>query len=456
MRKRFLFIALVATFEAVAQDPFGISDLKAPSSPAFTILGVQPNEVTRPKSYNDLEVAIMNNFLSDGKFVLPNNYALEFSPYWIFKHQNLTFDQYVNPDRGQFFLRSLAFSIATNDRKDIIDSTKTVKQLSFGGRFQIRLGSEANSLDRQAEIQSFLNTNLKRLIIQQHITNLLGVIINLCNTAPHIANFVASTNQVEFVQNILISEIQNQASAFISNPANGISQETSELVIDDLKELIRNVDNSVIAADLHTTLFNIFGNAATIMNTPEFKEYVKKDISDKLKEFNTELYGSFLEIASAGTLEFPDRENTNFSKTGKVSLWLTYTYRTRQIKQNQGEFIGMVRETYDLIQPLKTSNLDVGARLLYQYKKRFSVSAEMLGRYKTTFDTCTDANGKQFDCSDSKTDWRFFFSVEYRLKDNLSLNYGIGRDFDNNYVSSGNLLSLLGLNFGFGGAKVAN
>ena len=53
----FVLITNLAALSQTAPDVLEISELKTPTSPAFTLLGVSPNEISRPKSMNDLELA---------------------------------------------------------------------------------------------------------------------------------------------------------------------------------------------------------------------------------------------------------------------------------------------------------------------------------------------------------------------------------------------------------------
>jgi hypothetical protein len=55
--------------------------LTTPSSPASTILGMQPSAILQPKSYRALEAAVFSNFNdTDGNGIIPNNFGLEFMP----------------------------------------------------------------------------------------------------------------------------------------------------------------------------------------------------------------------------------------------------------------------------------------------------------------------------------------------------------------------------------------
>lgn len=80
-----VFFFLISPF-VFSQREVEISELKTPTSPAFALLGVSPNEISRPKSLNDLEVSFfMNAFYNNGGFQFPRNFALETNPSQLFR-----------------------------------------------------------------------------------------------------------------------------------------------------------------------------------------------------------------------------------------------------------------------------------------------------------------------------------------------------------------------------------
>src|SRR5688572_8031107 len=85
MSKIFVFIAVVSVI-LVARPCFGQSDiskqfesLQVNSSPAYTVLGVEPENIQRPNSPQEF-VAIAQSATANGK-VVPN-FAIETTPYF--------------------------------------------------------------------------------------------------------------------------------------------------------------------------------------------------------------------------------------------------------------------------------------------------------------------------------------------------------------------------------------
>ncbi len=58
-----------------------VENLRAPSVPAFTILGIAPTEVARPTSGRALGLWLLNSGIANGS--LPANLALELAPFWL-------------------------------------------------------------------------------------------------------------------------------------------------------------------------------------------------------------------------------------------------------------------------------------------------------------------------------------------------------------------------------------
>ena len=48
---------------------------------------MQPSAALHPKSYNELEVSLYSNlYENENASLIPNEFALEFTPYWVTDH----------------------------------------------------------------------------------------------------------------------------------------------------------------------------------------------------------------------------------------------------------------------------------------------------------------------------------------------------------------------------------
>lgn len=124
---------LCAPFPARTQDkapPSGIEleKLRTPTSPAFTVLGVNPSVVARPQTPRALATELVSS--SHRGSVIPNNYALEFAPYWLTPKPRLSFDDYLRPTLAQSLAQSFTISLATARP----DTTDSLTQVAFGVR----------------------------------------------------------------------------------------------------------------------------------------------------------------------------------------------------------------------------------------------------------------------------------------------------------------------------------
>lgn len=106
-----LTLVLGIATTAAGQEQATIDDLTAPSSPAFILLDASPAAVERPDNAKAFAVNLLNRVSTEKG--LPQNYALEVSPYWLASHPGLTFHKYQNPSPGQSILQSFLLSVAT-------------------------------------------------------------------------------------------------------------------------------------------------------------------------------------------------------------------------------------------------------------------------------------------------------------------------------------------------------
>ncbi len=114
------------------QEPVTIDELRSPTSPAFTILGVAPTNIVRPNTPRELAAEVLSA-KDRGEGNLPSDLALEFSPYWLLDHSKLTFGEYYSTKSiAKTIVRSLSVSVAT---ADIPDENVEGTTLGLGIRF---------------------------------------------------------------------------------------------------------------------------------------------------------------------------------------------------------------------------------------------------------------------------------------------------------------------------------
>jgi hypothetical protein len=104
-----------------------IASLRTPTSPAFTLLGIEPSAIERPATPADLAV----NFASRVQDfqALPKDFAIELSPYWLVPRARLTWRSDVKRSLGVSLARTLSVSMATAQ-----DPDDNSAQLGLGAR----------------------------------------------------------------------------------------------------------------------------------------------------------------------------------------------------------------------------------------------------------------------------------------------------------------------------------
>jgi hypothetical protein len=101
----FLALLLAGTAQSLsAQTEIAPPDLSVPESPAFTLLGVTPQNVTRPATPKAFQTALLNSVDSDGK--LQSGVSIDTSPYLLYAGNMLTIDQYRRDAAAQILART--------------------------------------------------------------------------------------------------------------------------------------------------------------------------------------------------------------------------------------------------------------------------------------------------------------------------------------------------------------
>jgi len=134
MKKVFLcLIAVLQVTVALTQEAGSLpsfNSIRTPNSPAFSVLGVQPTSVERPNTPADLAVAIDN--ATEGFRKFPQNFSLEFSPYWMSKEpMALSWRDDINRSIEKSLVRTFSASLATISKEV---NKKEVRGLSYGFR----------------------------------------------------------------------------------------------------------------------------------------------------------------------------------------------------------------------------------------------------------------------------------------------------------------------------------
>lgn len=115
-----LFIIIVCTAQIFAQKSLNITDLELPNAPAFTILDYSPTNISTPATTQAFTLSLINA-VSNANGV-PTNYALEFTPYWIFKNKSRNFNDYLSGEEKNSYCKpykNMSFSLSSVKKQTI-------------------------------------------------------------------------------------------------------------------------------------------------------------------------------------------------------------------------------------------------------------------------------------------------------------------------------------------------
>lgn len=434
-----LFILLVCWgFQTIASGQAEeLEKIKAPSSPAAAVIGIQPTTILSPKSYEALEASILSNFVNgQEQLLMPNDFGLEFSPYWATDHP-MTIQQYLYPGFGECLWRNLSFSVASTQNYVLKDTVKS-KALGFGIRTTIYITDKAV----KKVIDSALDSLVNSLALKSQIHNYI-LRINKSSIKP--------ANTIQFVDKLIYLLLtEKYILAYFNNDRKLMEQELWKLAKQLKKEL---PDYSP-------------GNEKKFLDSTDILVLRYCAVAKKLQileSYVTNRPGFKLDIAGAFSLDFPTND-MSFSVTPQQSIWLTPAYRFRG-NASFIEILGVLRynwynvdfyQQYFQNKETYENNFNYGISLNLLFKK-ISLHFEAVGQYSNTIiEKSTDPSGIVTTRSKTKSDFQYVGTFSYQINKKLILSYSFGKQFQPILSNNGTLISVVGLNFGFGGPTSDN
>lgn len=425
-RKILLTLISILPLLTIAQEK--LNKLQAPTSPASSILGLQPSAVLSPKSYQALETALYSNFMNNsGNTFIPNDFALEFTPYWT-KNHGLSLQEYLYPNGFDQFVRNSSFSTASTQNFLLGDSTAT-NSIAFGYRTTFYIG---NKTDRET-VENFTSNLLTNMKISAKVTSeALSLIIN---------NKISNQEELMGMIRNTILQCLNESGKFDNQEA---AVELTNIIIEESAFIppLEIAQPQPFVDSLNAIIDKKLKAEATYNN---FKEYIGKR------------YGLSIDIAYAGFLNFPTNSFES-SYLPRQSFWITPTYNFRD-KWSFLKVMAVIRyewynsgyyKEYFIDSKIFENNIDYGLSVAAEFKK-FSLNFEMVGRYSNSeIPAGTDAEGNELYRKDQKSDFQYIGSFSYNLTDQIILSYSIGNRFEPIQNPNNTLVSVLSLNLGFG------
>jgi hypothetical protein len=431
---RVLLTLLIAPSFIAAQDKIPFERLKAPTAPAATIINIQPSEISRPKSIKELELAVFNNFVGDDQSIgIPNDYSIEIMPFWMVNRKN--FDEINYLRKRNSFLANLSISVATTQSFRIQDSLNT-NAMGFGFRsFLFR-----SDIDDKAKGMIVKNIYYNRFM------NRVNVDVSSGLDLPGL-----DYTSFQDVKHIITDKLLN-------NFTDEMREEYGDIDKEEYRDQINIVfDWLEKGKDTLTTLRGWEEAIDTIKQLG--KQDSLRNIESQLSDFLTNRAGWQVEIAGATSLNFPNNE-FDFSVIPQWGLWLTANY---QFKSSPWQWLLLARylrndiKYYQQYQPSDSVNysnkIDFGGKIVYN-RNKFSGEIEAVFRSQNTVLNVTEIGNMTTRTTRNDTDFKWMLNLHYRITETILLTYNFGKDFDPILSINGNIISTLGLNFGFGGPKI--
>jgi len=369
--------------------------LITPTTPGFALLDKAPNSIQRPSSLTDLSFTFLQE--TDALSELPDNFALEVAPYWLFSHPSLTYETYEGAQNVfedlNVLLQTLAISVATTSEtvKNKAGEDSTTTKLAWGARLSLARGKVVE------EFQGKINT----------LNDLFGTFLQAALAKDPLSIHLDTT---------------------ITNELDQVTQAADDnSKVDSLMAL---VDSLTAMKTIRTIELS-----DSISISPGLADE-KKKVKTAIGKLKYKRVGFMFDVAGAMVYDFPDRiyEDGERSRWG---VWATAGYETKAFS-----LLGLVRYV-GRSTGLDSSNVDVGARLTWDPKSRFSLSLE--GIRRTIIEEAKDVE----DSISNSTRWAF--TLDYKVAKNKTLSFTVGRNFDG--TPSGNVIAAANLVLGFGSTR---
>mgnify|MGYP006280759915 FL=1 len=424
MKGCFLIITpLLLCLQVAAQEK--LTRIQAPSSPASYILGIEPSTVLEPKTYRALETALYSNFTDNNSFVIPNDFGLEFTPYWATDH-GLTLSEYLYPGNiPEQVKRTSSLSVASTQNFMLGDST-TTSGIGLGYRTSLFFPCRKDR-DTTSYFTAKLHDNGE--IITKVASG--GMVLILGNTV---------NNKEEFLDAIL-TELQNELKK------QGFTDAQVNAITGEFTEKYNEIEHDFAGEEF----ISAFNNLLDVVLEGE-------TVFNNLIEYLGKRNGLRIDFAYALMLNFPTHD-LEFSVVPRQSLWITPALRFRN-KLDFLEALLVFRYewySYDYYRryfperEFYENNKDLGLSLKADFEK-FSLRFEWSYRWSRSEipSGLYDDQGRPLYSKDENNDYHYMGSFSYRLGEQVALTYSLGSRFEPFFGDHATLISLLNLNLGFG------
>lgn len=421
LKKILIFLILTTIVKGIFSQKLELKELSSPSTPAFTLLGLSPTNISRPNIAKSFIMSLANGL--NGKSIA-SDIAIETTPFWWASHPGLTYKEYYGLDKRNDLdnvfhqiARTFSVSMATSDASPDIDSIDS-RNLAAGFRFQVLNGKPP---------QGFIETynTLRQDIILKHtaLRNLIDVKLDDINSYEELKSGI----------NASVEEVMNTNDDF-KNVPNQQKNVLKKMAVEYILNFSKDLDKQKYNRD----------STLTILNNIEEK------LSDQVIKTLVEMQGMsrigwLLEFSWAASWLSPTNSIDNLEGQ-EWAGWGTLTYRfdSDEGSQKTNDFNFMVRLGGNF-RNIQSYNRDVGISWVIVGNDH-SFSLESIFRSYFTYKNITATDGRIYKVSESDNTWRFACSYQYKISDYISISLTAGKDFKNSAITAGGIFSLMNFN----------
>ncbi len=366
-----------------------ISELRIPVSPAFQLLHRSPAVITRPQTPRAVLVSLTDAIQNLGDASI----AMEFSPYWIFSHPGISFEDYYNPSPGNSLLMNSSISIGFDNLSDSLGT-----KMAAGFRTVVFPGSPGMSVRR-------VRTQYSRIV-------LTPMILRMCEY---------DIQENDSIDRLLLA-IEHHLEEIRQNPE--LHRDlTGQDLINAVNEADSLIQSFIEQASSDSTALAGAVYIRTLEMADAYTEIRLQELSTEVQEADLSRNGFMLEVAGASASSFQDNRFDNHEFTS-YAVWVTPGYASNSL-----EFLGVFRVIREL--DLDQTYLDYGVRTGVS-SRFFTLSAEGLLR------------------SGDNDSYRIAANAEVKITDDLYASIVFGKDFTVE-GDEGDLLSLFRVDYNLGG-----
>jgi hypothetical protein len=453
-----ILASLISGVTSWAQEEKSNSDLnllKTPSSVGLTLLDFDISTVPRPQTPTDLTITILNetNDLQE----LPQDFAMEFSPYWVLGGEDATFEELAGDQVSlKSIWQNLQVSVATKARNDTaIISTdsifmQTSSDLALGINISILRGKRSKD-----EVEAFNNikNGLRNLrnVMDQEIESAKAQSSEFEMLEDELGNVLESLSEFSEASDLLedgikaleVSIITTEESISRLRTGGDITEiRAMEALLDQFIVKLRMASSRLMLNEAQISALEIQAMAIQGGKSrleASFKAELVEKFRDSIEtqkklvmDAPRTRVGPRFEVAGGVVTAVPGRD-IDRAKVKTYGLWMTGGYEGESLS-----LLGVAR----ILGDGKSGNQatwDLGARIIGDFGPRLSGSLESAYRHVNQYK------------EDNFDTWRMALRIDYLVGKNKTLAVTFGRDFEGK--TSGNLLTMLQLVLGFGSSR---